>query len=61
MNISLDLINAVLTYLGSRPYAEVAQLIQAVHTEAQAQGIAQQQQQASAPVDESVIDAEVKE
>jgi len=34
MNISTDLINAVLNYLGNRPYVEVANLITAIQAEA---------------------------
>ena len=34
MNISLDLINAILGYLGTKPYAEVAQLINSIQSEA---------------------------
>ena len=34
MNISLELINAVLGYLGTKPYAEVERLINAIRVEA---------------------------
>ena len=34
MNLSTDLINAILQYLGSRPYVEVANLITGIQTEA---------------------------
>jgi hypothetical protein len=34
LNISLDLINAILGYLGTKPYAEVAQLINSIQSEA---------------------------
>jgi len=34
VNISNDLIQAILNYLGSKPYAEVFQLISAVQAEA---------------------------
>jgi hypothetical protein len=34
MNISTDLINAVLNYLGNRPYVEVVNLITAIQSEA---------------------------
>ncbi len=34
MNISTELINAVLTYLGNRPYVEVVNLITAIQAEA---------------------------
>ena len=36
MNITTELINAVLTYLGNRPYVEVVNLITAIQAEAQA-------------------------
>jgi sensor histidine kinase regulating citrate/malate metabolism len=35
MKISLELINAILGYLGTKPYAEVAQLIAKIQQEAQ--------------------------
>jgi hypothetical protein len=34
MNLSTELINAVLTYLGNRPYVEVVNLITAIQAEA---------------------------
>ena len=34
MNISTDLINAILGYLGNKPYAEVVNLITAIQAEA---------------------------
>lgn len=34
MNLSTDLINGILQYLGSRPYVEVASLINGIQTEA---------------------------
>jgi hypothetical protein len=34
MNISTELINAVLSYLGNRPYVEVVNLITAIQAEA---------------------------
>jgi hypothetical protein len=34
VNISTELINAVLTYLGNRPYVEVVNLITAIQAEA---------------------------
>jgi hypothetical protein len=43
--LSLGLVNGVLQYLGSRPYAEVAQLIQAI----QAQAIPQLPKQETEP------------
>ena len=39
MTFSTDLINGVLQYLGSRPYAEVAGLINAIQKEASEQGV----------------------
>lgn len=43
--LSLGLVNGVLQYLGSRPYAEVAQLVQAI----QAQAIPQLPKQETEP------------
>lgn len=37
VNLSTNLVNAVLQYLGTKPYAEVAQLIAAIQKEAQEQ------------------------
>jgi len=34
MHLSIDLINAILGYLGTKPFAEVAQLINAIQSEA---------------------------
>jgi hypothetical protein len=34
MNISIELINAILGYLGNKPYAEVVNLITAIQAEA---------------------------
>ena len=34
MNLSVELINAILGYLGNKPYTEVAHLIVAIQTEA---------------------------
>jgi len=36
MNISLELMNSILQYLGSRPYVEVADFIAKVQAEAKA-------------------------
>lgn len=37
IQLSLNLVNAVLQYLGTRPYVDVATLINAIHTEAEGQ------------------------
>jgi hypothetical protein len=37
IKISTNLVNAILQYLGSRPYAEVFQLIEAIQKEAKEQ------------------------
>jgi len=37
MTLSVELINAILNYLSSKPYVEVAQLISAVQAEAKEQ------------------------
>lgn len=37
ITLSVNLINSVLAYLGSQPYQSVAQLIQAIQSEAQGQ------------------------
>ena len=34
VQLSLNLVNAVLTYLGTRPYGEVFQMVQAIQQEA---------------------------
>jgi hypothetical protein len=36
-NLSINLLNAILQYLGQRPYVEVVGLIKAIEQEAQAQ------------------------
>lgn len=36
LSLSVDLVNAILGYLGTRPYQEVFQLIEAAQKEAQA-------------------------
>jgi hypothetical protein len=36
MNISIELLNSILQYLGSRPYVEVADFITKIQAEAQA-------------------------
>jgi hypothetical protein len=38
IKLSTDLVNAVLQYLGNRPYVETAGLIQGIQQQAQAQG-----------------------
>ena len=38
LKLTTNLINAILQYLGSRPYAEVAVLIQEIQKQASAQG-----------------------
>lgn len=38
LKFSTDLINAILQYLGSRPFVEVAGLIQEIQKQASAQG-----------------------
>lgn len=45
IKLSTNLINGILQYLGSKPFAEVAGLIQEIQRQAQAQGA----QQAEAP------------
>jgi hypothetical protein len=40
MNISIELLNSILQYLGSRPYVEVADFITKVRAEAQADAAA---------------------
>jgi len=37
ITLSTELVNAILQYLGNQPYAQVAQLIQGIQQEAQAQ------------------------
>ena len=38
LKLSTNLVNGILQYLGSRPFVEVAPLIQAIQKEAAAQG-----------------------
>jgi len=40
IELTSNLINAVLSYLGTRPYTEVVQLIDGIHREAQAAALA---------------------
>ena len=37
INLSMQLVNQLMAYLGSRPYQEVFQLVEAIQKEAQAQ------------------------
>lgn len=37
INLSIDLVNAILSHLGSRPYSEVYQLVTQIQTQAQPQ------------------------
>jgi len=37
LTLSIQLVNAILQYLGNQPYAQVSQLIDAIQKEAQAQ------------------------
>lgn len=37
INLSLDLVNGVLAYLGSRPFSEVYQLVNQIQAQAQPQ------------------------
>jgi len=37
IKLSTNLVNAILQYLGSRPYADVFQLVEAIQKEAKAQ------------------------
>ena len=41
LKISTNLVNAILQYLGSRPYAEVFQLVEAIQKEAKDQAAPQ--------------------
>jgi hypothetical protein len=43
LTLSTQLVNAVLGYLGSRPYQEVFQLVDALQKEAKNQGQAEEQ------------------
>jgi len=55
VTLSVQLVDAVLTYLGTRPYAEIARLIHAVQAEAKQSIDAQQQaQQAEAQAAQAV-------
>ena len=50
ITLSTDLLNAIMQYLGTRPYVEVAVLINEVQKQAQAQG-AQPAQAPQAPAE----------
>ena len=43
IKLKTDLVNAILQYLGSRPYVETFQLITAIHKEAEAQSATETQ------------------
>jgi len=43
ITLSTNLVNAVLQYLSSQPYGAVSQLIAAIHQEAAAQTVVEQQ------------------
>jgi hypothetical protein len=47
IELSLNLVNGILNYLGSKPFAEVNQLIQAIQSEAQGQVPAQAEEAAA--------------
>ena len=49
-NLSINLLNQILGYLGTRPYQEVFQLVDAIQKEVQAQG-AQPAQAPQAPAE----------
>jgi hypothetical protein len=46
IKLSTNLVNAILQYLGTRPYTEVFQVIEAIQKEAQAQATAPEQPKA---------------
>jgi hypothetical protein len=48
ITLSTQLVNAVLAYLGSQPYQNVAQLIQGIQSEAQGQVVAAQAEEPAA-------------
>jgi hypothetical protein len=51
IKLKTDLVNAILQYLGSKPFAEVAGLIQGIQQQAQSQG-AQPAEAPQAPASE---------
>jgi len=55
IELTLGLVNAVLQYLGTRPYTEVAQLIAEIHT----QGASQVPAPEPEPVEEPLVVEEV--
>jgi hypothetical protein len=48
IELSLSLVNAVLQYLGTRPYAEIFQLVQAIQAQAAPQVAEEEVQEAQA-------------
>lgn len=51
IKLTTDLVNAILQYLGNRPYVETAGLIQAVQQQANAQGAQPAPAPEAAPAD----------
>ena len=42
VTLSIQLVNQIMAYLGSQPYQQVFQLVDAIQKEAQAQSVAEQ-------------------
>jgi len=53
IKLTTDLVNAIMQYLGSKPFVEVAGLIQEVQKQAQAQGAQPAAEAAPAPAEAS--------
>lgn len=51
INLSLDLVNGILAYLGSRPFSEVYQLVNQIQTQAQPQLIVPSEEAEESPAE----------
>lgn len=59
IKLSIDLVNAVLQYLGSQPYVEVANLIGGIQKQAAEQGLKPAEAPAEVPAESEVLTPEL--